>query len=88
MKKEYELKPLTLSDLRIGMRVYVRQLYGIYKTFIYLKDTEYDKSMYDTVGTIAYFGDKSVTEAGLKHEDVLVVYFPYEDDYSEELDDE
>lgn len=70
MKKE----KLRLEDLKVGMRVYVKQLSDIYNVFIYLSDFKYDEDAYDTVGTISYFGSLSVEEAGFRHEDVCVVY--------------
>ena len=70
MKKE----KLRLEDLKVGMRVYVKQLSDIYNVFIYLSDFKYDEDAYDTVGVVSYIGNLSVEKAGFRHEDVCVVY--------------
>ena len=68
-----EKEKLRLEDLKVGMRVYGKQLSNIYGIYIYLSDFEYDEDVYDIVGTIAYFGELSVEKAGLRHEDVYVI---------------
>lgn len=75
---------LKLEDLKIGMKVYVRQLSDIHDTFIYLSDFEYDLKVFDTVGIVAYFGNLSKKEAGLDQKRVCSVYNPLEE---EGLDD-
>lgn len=71
---------LKLEDLKVGMRVYGSQLFGIYNTFIYLSDYHYDDEVHDLVGTIAYFGDLSIQEAGFKIGEVFPIFTTQENE--------
>lgn len=75
---------LKLEDLKVGMKVYVRQLSDIHDTFIYLSDFKYEPEVFDTVGIVAYFGNLSIKEAGLDQKSVCSIYNPLEE---EGLDD-
>jgi len=75
---------LKLEDLKVGMRVYVRQLSDIHDIFIYLSDFKYEPEVFDTVGIVAYFGNLSIQETGLDQRNVCSIYNPLEEEW---LDD-
>lgn len=83
MNEKYKLKKLKLEDLKIGMRVGMKQLLNIYNTFMYLSNCQFDDEYLDTFGTLEYFGDKSIDEVGLKQGEVMTIFVPI----SEGMDD-